>query len=447
MPLPSSDPRDLYKSIVLRESLQRSFNRDREGGWARRLAAIGESDNRIGGLFGKENFYGETLIPGEFTPATDLDTPIVSTTSLVWSPVIIGRASATFTYSVIDGGAILFVRENQRWDPNLATWVDAPGNIGVLIQHPFIAPIWQFQFLENSLTSLAGDLMAFQARDILHPTALIAGAAVSGSGKFRATDQDRSAIRQVRDSMFIDTAEGKYLTRCGANQGVPRPPQSPFDDTLFRKIIPILSWLPKTPKLVAYRLAEAIFGTQADLIAANGRAWEFFEVNPNEIIFECPVELISANQSIASYMHGYPGSTLAIVGPTNTFTFIGSDARKAGSGNSINGRTVYLFFGGVWNTYTISSASYNAGTQTNTIVVSAATIPTGNNYPFFVDIPGANSFPGDFMLASAAVVGGDLNPPTSQLVYLYGQGLLDIFSFYMDNFVRAAGVVLRKEIL
>jgi len=318
----SSDPRDLYKSVVLRNNLPRSYRRDREATLAKLLAAVGERDDMIGGQFGKKNIYGETASP----------------------------------------------------------WLG----------------------------------------------------------------QDRSAIDQARDSMLVDTAEGKYLTALGGNYGVPRPKQSPFDDALYRKVVPILAWLPKTPKLVPYKLAEAIFGTQASL---GVNKWEFYEVNANEIIFECPYALIQGSNVNASYMHGWPGYANATGGPTNTITAVGTDARLAVSGGSLNGRTLYLFHTGAWQTYTISSSSYNAGTQTNTFVLSASTVPTGDTMPMFIDIPEANSYRGDFMLSDASVAAGGLQPVSDDLVYLFGKGRLDIFTFYMNDFVRAAGVVLRTEVL
>jgi hypothetical protein len=50
------DERDLYKSILLRRSLPRSYDRSRDTPLADVLAILGESDNAIGGLFGRRNF-------------------------------------------------------------------------------------------------------------------------------------------------------------------------------------------------------------------------------------------------------------------------------------------------------------------------------------------------------------------------------------------------------
>lgn len=315
----SSDPRDLYKSILMRESLPLTMDRRRESGWARLLAAFGESSNNIGGLFGKANFLVETTVG----------------------------------------------------------------------------------------------------------------------------DQDRSAVQQARDSMLNDTAEGKYLTEHGANYGVVRPPQSPFDDALFRKLIPILAMLPKTPLLVPWRLAEAIFGTQEEVEAAYGAKWEFYEIRPNEIIFECPHAIISGTPATASHMHGYSGLATAMSGPTNLITSAGPDARLAAS--SLNGLSLYIFHTGAWQLYTITSALFNAGV--NSFILNAATIPNGVGMPFYISVPASASYSGDVMLADATIPAGGVNTPSDLLVYLFGKATLDIFEFYMNKYVRASGVILRTEVL
>ena len=53
------DARDLYKSQTLRKILPRSYDRRRASNIAKVLAAIGERDNFIGGLFGDRNFLSE----------------------------------------------------------------------------------------------------------------------------------------------------------------------------------------------------------------------------------------------------------------------------------------------------------------------------------------------------------------------------------------------------
>jgi hypothetical protein len=444
MSTPSKDPRDLYKSIVLRRNLPREYRKDRDSGFARLLASVGECYNNAGGLFGKHNFYGETYVEAQFDTLAMESHPLLAIGDISWTSVLKGTAGTTFTYLVRDGvGSSVEVRDDQWFNVDTLTWEDRPGNVGALIGQPLGAETITIQDLEDEIIAVS-ILVEFETRDVTHAAELIESNDGSGVGVFVATGQDRSAVDQARDSMFVDTSEGRYLTAIGENNGVVRPPQSPFDDQLYRKITQILSWLPKTPMLVPYRLAEAIFGTQEQL---GTNAWQFYEVNPNEIIFECPGELLSANNEIASYLHGWAGKTEVVAGPTNTITAKGTDARLAVASSNLNGRSLYLYYSSAWNTYSITSASYNVGTTLNTFILNAATVPSGNGFPLYIDIPGVNSFRGDVMLPSAALIAGTPNPPSMDLVYLFGKGLLDIFEFYMVEFVRAAGVSLRTEIL
>ena len=56
------DARDAYKSILLRNSLPRSYNKLRTSGFAKLTAIIGESDNNLGGLFGAANFLDPSVV-------------------------------------------------------------------------------------------------------------------------------------------------------------------------------------------------------------------------------------------------------------------------------------------------------------------------------------------------------------------------------------------------
>jgi len=46
----------------------------------------------------------------------------------------------------------------------------------------------------------------------------------------------QSAIKEVRDQLILDTADGEYLNNIGNNYGVSRPPIG-FTDTLWRAIV------------------------------------------------------------------------------------------------------------------------------------------------------------------------------------------------------------------
>jgi hypothetical protein len=193
------------------------------------------------------------------------------------------------------------------------------------------------------------------------------------------------------------------------------------------------------------------------------------------------------------------------------------------------GLNLYVLVSGTWTMYTVLNFSYSSSTDTSTVQLSAATLPTGGGL-FFLDVPGdgVDSYPGDYFATSGFVssystaAGPDTNtllvlgdatkdvdtsggqtvkisilgvvhtrivssltydPPTNLTtvvitttdvpggltgetfvldeeaadtpttaprdlrVYLTGNGLFEIVQFYMDLLVRAAGIVMRLEII
>lgn len=368
--------------------------------------------------------------------------------------------------------------------------------------------------------------------------------------------EQSSAIQDARSSMLLKSAIGNYLTVVGQNYGVPRAPQmNPGDDTLYRKIIPVLAWSPKMIKRTTYALLEAIFGSQASIIEAGNRPWRMFETpklvygdinNPinqeqvinaaNEVVFEIPAGLIATTNENASYLHGGWGfATNATGSPAASFVYQGNlndiiDDPLIGYSIWINdpsGSTT-------WAEYTIQSSTYDSSTNTTTVVIDeGAVIPSGG-CRFFIDVPGNNfvSYRGDYIAPSAVAVSfstaagggttttlngvGDLTrelqddmtisltyttdplhqiyttdidgtptydpatnvttivvtdpfpngiqgtifrdeeaadgtspltAPHDDRVYLSAFGLYDVFKYYYDLLVRAAGVVVRLEIV
>lgn len=259
--------------------------------------------------------------------------------------------------------------------------------------------------------------------------------------------QTLSAIDQAKASLLVDTSEGEFLTTIGLGYGVPRPPNDPSNDELYRLCIQCLAWLPKTIQHTAYALAGIIFGTQEEIEDAGGRAWQIYEVNPNEFIFECPTELIAYTNVNASYMHGHSGIATRV--SNSQFSSVGENAANAAT--TLIGLNVYVFHTGVWNTYSITGHSYNSGTKTNTFTVNPTTIPNPmNGVPYYVDIPDTSSHRGDFMAVDATEEAGQTVPavtaPVDDRLYIAGLASLDTFNFYMD-LLRAAGVVMRVELI
>lgn len=327
----------------------------------------------------------------------------------------------------------------------------------------------------------------------------------------------------LKRSFLLDTAEDDSLTVVGGNVGVPRPPQS-SDDDLFRRLIPVLAWQPKTIKFTTYMLLTAVFGSQADLITANQRPWKVFEFT-NEFVLEIPLSLITSSNENASYLHGISGYGSCVAGPAGFFTMSGNINLLCAT--TLVGKTLQMFYGGVWNNYTITATPYTVVGDFTTVNVSVATIPAGGGF-VIIDIPGDGvaTQPGDFITASAYSSSFTTDPapdPTDTIsvlgdatqhlaekhlvtlsgapdatyeiiamtysvatnrttmqfaattipanlsgqvvfhaleeadtlttaphdlrVYLTGLGLLEVVIYYMNLLVRAAGIVMRVELI
>jgi hypothetical protein len=226
-----------------------------------------------------------------------------------------------------------------------------------------------------------------------------------------------SAVRRARLSMLVDSADGNYLSIVGNSFGVPRPPQV-VGDEMYRQLVQLLSWLPKTILFTTYKLVEIILGTQASILLAGGRPWKLYEVNPNEFIIELPLSLIAATNANASYLHGPSGYGFVPTGPVDTFTTPGN--LQPASATTFVGMTLMFNTAlGVWTEYTVVAFSYNPGTNTSTVQVSAATLPGGGGM-FYILVPGdgVSSYSGDFLASGGQIApfSTAAGPPTTTLL-------------------------------
>jgi hypothetical protein len=338
-----------------------------------------------------------------------------------------------------------------------------------------------------------------------------------------STDATASQIQLLRQALLVNYAVNTQLDAVGNNHNVPRPEDSD-DDELYRRIVKALAWLPKQILLSYYSLLTAVFGTQEAVTSAVGRPWKVYEVNPNEVIIEIPVEIISGNIEISAYLHGASGYARVASGPSNTFTT--DFDLSLSSAVTIVGLNIYVETApGTWTTYTVSNYAFVSGVAT--VTVSASTLPTGGGH-FYLEVPGdlVDSYRGKYLatggfegsystaagpatntlnvvgdatkdvqpgmtvvvsvnsafqtrvvaalsyssttnvtavtITTTDVPGGQVGqvfmvsqevadtattPPHSDRIYLTGTGLYQVVQFYLDLLVRAAGIVVRLEII
>lgn len=72
-------------------------------------------------------------------------------------------------------------------------------------------------------------------------------------------DRFQGAIDQVRDELFVDRADGRYLDTIGENFGVFRP-RAGVDDETWRQVLRLVMMAPKTTEQRVLALLEALLG-------------------------------------------------------------------------------------------------------------------------------------------------------------------------------------------
>lgn len=242
-----------------------------------------------------------------------------------------------------------------------------------------------------------------------------------------STDAASSMIRQVRQALLVTGAAGTYLDAVGNNRGVPRPDNT-SDDELYRRVIKALAGLPKGLSLSYYALLSSVLGSQEQVRLRLGRPWRVYEVNANEVVVELPVGLTSGTLETSTYLHGASGFARVPSGPSNTFTT--DFDLSLSSAVSVVGLAIHVeTTPGTWTSYTVSSYSFNAGTSTATVQVSASTLPTGGG-SFFLEVPGdgAASYRGDYLAAGAtqSLYSTAAGPPVTNALLVVGDVTGDV---------------------
>ena len=116
-----------------------------------------------------------------------------------------------------------------------------------------------------------------------------------------------SAIQDAKDQIFVMTAELEYLDSLGSNVGVFRPTAFNLADSLYRKLIPALSYHPKQIKPTILEVLRIFFGEDNDIV-------KVFEVNPNEIVIQIPGAVPALRRTLrgSHHFHSYSGTITTI---------------------------------------------------------------------------------------------------------------------------------------
>lgn len=124
-----------------------------------------------------------------------------------------------------------------------------------------------------------------------------------------ATEDDLvvSSIADTKEQIYVATAQLDYLDSLAANVGVFRPKYLDLSDTLFRQLIPALSYYPKQVVPTIYRVLEIFFGEgNPDILVT--------EISPNEVNIQIPYGVSSFRRGLIGSCHlsGYCGTITSI---------------------------------------------------------------------------------------------------------------------------------------
>lgn len=124
-----------------------------------------------------------------------------------------------------------------------------------------------------------------------------------------ATEDDLvvAAIFDAKEQLYVTTAQLDYLDALANNVGVFRPQFFNLSDTLFRQLVPLLSYHPKQVVPTIYSVLEIFFGTANPDILVN-------EISPNELNIQIPSAIVSFRRGLkgSTHLHNYDGTITAI---------------------------------------------------------------------------------------------------------------------------------------
>lgn len=249
-------------------------------------------------------------------------------------------------------------------------------------------------------------------------------------------NQGDSAVVIAHDAMFPDTAVEADLDRLGSRFLISRPLQLGQDEERYRKLIQLLAFQPKQVNRIVWQLLGILFGTPEELAAESQRAWQVYEVIPNEIIVEIPYALTASGPDSATYFHTDETDTV----------------------NEFKGD---YFLGGATADRVALDVQANSGTNTLTLQ-SAIPYELGDLLAIDADNPSSLEFKTIYGIAGNVVtLDSNLAHTHARLIpvvkvadeafvdnktiIIHGEGLIDIFLDFMNTLVKASGVRVRIE--
>ena len=122
-----------------------------------------------------------------------------------------------------------------------------------------------------------------------------------------ADDRIVEQIRNAKEQLFVSLAQLQYLDSLGSNVGVFRPTVFNLSDTLYKQLIPALSYHPKQVITTIKTVLGIFFGENNSRVSVH-------EIRPNQIEITIPSSVPSLRRELAGshHFHCYSGDIVSI---------------------------------------------------------------------------------------------------------------------------------------
>lgn len=132
-----------------------------------------------------------------------------------------------------------------------------------------------------------------------------------------ASEDDRlvQAVQDAKEQIYVATAQLQYLDALGSNVGVFRPQDFNLVDSIYRQLIPALSYAPKQIRPTIKRVLDIFFGE-------NNPRVKIAEINPNQIKITIPSTVPSLRKNLrgSHHFHNYSGTIVSVNNLLKTMT-------------------------------------------------------------------------------------------------------------------------------
>lgn len=221
-------------------------------------------------------------------------------------------------------------------------------------------------------------------------------------------------IANARKSVFLETAEGKYLDAIGGNYGVTRPSIA-TTDPIFRKLIRGIAWQKHSILKIFRAILEAFLGP-----SNNGTIWEVFQINKAEVIIEIRgIGDTERNDNNATYWRDSDEGTSTSVG----LNFL-TDTTKTWTVNQWVGFKLYD-----------SAGTEFAITANTATTLTVAGTPVAGHYDILdVSTP---TYEGDYFVDNESVLGSTVG---DHIVIMADDVSSDDISNTLKFVAKAAGI-------